>query len=272
VPVREQYVADVTNIPSAEGRWSTTHVAIRDTTSLVDEGGGEKGRVVFEYDRNYAMRGTFEPFRQLRDGVWHDYALISSKYTRFEVVDLARGEIVAVEPYPTVSQEKHDQIIAYNPESSFLTEHPVGSEMPGWGFCPIDFRVFDWRERFTDDAPTKTYGKEGDEKPLYSDEKLYSLTGQWAIYSGCVWGDDSSWKLRYIDLSRISEGVVTSEDRFGYFPLGGKLSSVTYDGEEDEFYMSVEVMTSRKTGKSFDPGVKWAKDDDDYYNQGEEND
>ena len=43
---------------------------------------------VFTYKRNYSLLSTFEPFRQFKDGKWKDYALISTIYTRFEVVDL----------------------------------------------------------------------------------------------------------------------------------------------------------------------------------------
>jgi len=253
----------VTKIQGEKGTWNTTHVAIRDTTLLSEE--GENGRVVFEYDRNYGMMGTFEPFRQLKDGVWRDYALISTKYTRFEVVDLVKGEIVAVEAYPVVTQEMYDRIANSNPESEWLKTHPVGTELPGSGFCPTGFRVFDWRGEFDDDSVTRTFGNKDAIRYLYSEEDLYSTTGQWAVYTGCVWGDDSSWKLRYIDLSRISEGIVTSEDRFGYFPLSGKLSDISFS--DGDLYMSVEVMTSLKTGKSFDPGLKWAKDDHDYYKE-----
>jgi len=224
--------------------------------------------MVYEYDRNYRMADTFEPFRQLRNGIWYDYALISPDYTRFEVVDLGKGEVVAVEPYPTITQEWLDRIDEKaKTGDGWAAKYNVGDERPDWGFCPVDFRVIDWRDRFTDESPNQTYsyGKGDDrvEKLVHTDEKLYSLTGQWALYTGCVWGDDSSWKLRYIDLSRISEGVVTSEDRFGYFPLSGSLDAVEYDSTADEFYIPVEVIVSRKSGKAFDPGLKWTQDYDE---------
>jgi hypothetical protein len=34
-----------------------------------------------------------------------------------------------------------------------------------------------------------------------------------------VWGDDSSWKIQYLDLSSIREGVIRRDDRFGYLKL-----------------------------------------------------
>jgi hypothetical protein len=67
-------------------------------------------RVIAEYERNYAMLGTFEPFRQ---GDRY-YALVSPHYTATSVMDLSSGEIIAVE------------------------------QPDGHGFCPVGFYVADW--------------------------------------------------------------------------------------------------------------------------------
>jgi hypothetical protein len=37
--------------------------------------------------------------------------------------------------------------------------------------------------------------------------------------AGCIWGDDSSWKVQYLDLSRAAQGIVRREERFGYIEL-----------------------------------------------------
>jgi hypothetical protein len=37
--------------------------------------------------------------------------------------------------------------------------------------------------------------------------------------AGCIWGDDSSWKVQYLDLSRAAEGVLKREERFGHLEL-----------------------------------------------------
>ena len=37
--------------------------------------------------------------------------------------------------------------------------------------------------------------------------------------SGCVWGDDSSWKVQVLDLSKISEGIFKREDKLEYAEL-----------------------------------------------------
>ncbi len=95
---REQYTTRVTDLTSP-GRWTSVHVEVLD---------GE--RMVAEYDRNYAVLKTFEPFRQGD----RDLALISRNYTATAVVDLGTGEVIAEE------------------------EHAPG------GFCPVGFYVPDW--------------------------------------------------------------------------------------------------------------------------------
>jgi len=40
-----------------------------------------------------------------------------------------------------------------------------------------------------------------------------------AFLAGCVWGDDTCWKLRYIDYKGIANKVLLIDDRFGYHPL-----------------------------------------------------
>ncbi|HXV17732.1 MAG TPA: hypothetical protein VD758_13185, partial [Gemmatimonadaceae bacterium] len=53
------------------------------------------------------------------------------------------------------------------------------------------------------------------------------------------WGDDSSWKIQYLDLSQVRTGVLKRDDRFGYIRLPAKvsladaISTHTYDLEPD---------------------------------------
>ncbi|HEY6436210.1 MAG TPA: hypothetical protein VIY47_06445, partial [Ignavibacteriaceae bacterium] len=56
-----------------------------------------------------------------------------------------------------------------------------------------------------------------------------------AFMCGCVWGDDTSWKLRYIDLSQIPNKVLTITDKFGYWELPNSLTlqeSISMSGWE----------------------------------------
>lgn len=140
----------------------------------------EGERLVGRYDRNYALLRTFEPFRQRG----HDYALISPNYTATSVMDLASGEIVAGE-----------------------------QPSPG-GFCPVGFYVPDWwdiHER------AQRYGTLPGSRGWTPDHE--SPSGEFGFVWGCLWGDDSSWKVQYLDLSRVPNGVLTREERFGYVIL-----------------------------------------------------
>src|SRR3990167_633721 len=39
---------------------------------------------------------------------------------------------------------------------------------------------------------------------------------QFGFVSGCEWGDDTSWKVQFLDLSRIEDGILKRDERFGY--------------------------------------------------------
>jgi hypothetical protein len=139
--------------------------------------GGRAAEKIAEYERNYALLSTFEPFRQ----GGRELALISRNYTRTEVLDLSTGEIVAQEP-----------------------------DLGGAGFCPVGFYVPDWWDVHDDSIiPGSKYWDSNSESP----------NGHFGFVWGCVWGDDNSWKIQYLDLSRVSEGVVGRHDRFGYVEL-----------------------------------------------------
>lgn len=69
----------------------------------------------------------------------------------------------------------------------------LGGEDPDpGGFCPVDYWV--------------------------------AQDGSFGLVAGCVWGDDSSWKLQFLDLSHASIGRVVRDDRFGYVELPDDLT------------------------------------------------
>src|SRR5205085_5598456 len=43
--------------------------------------------------------------------------------------------------------------------------------------------------------------------------------GDFGFVWGCTWGDESSWKIQFLDLSRIQEGIFHRDARFGYLEL-----------------------------------------------------
>lgn len=106
-----------------------------------------------------------------------DLALVSRNYSKSAVLDLTTGEIIAEEPD---------------------TE---------WSFCPVGFYVPDWWDLHDDSIlPGSPYWSKDDELP----------DGTFGFVWGCVWGDDTTWKIQWLDLSRVTEGVLTREERFGY--------------------------------------------------------
>ena len=108
------------------------------------------------------------------------FALISTDYTATSVLDLATGKIIASEP----------------PD-------------PG-GFCPVGFYVPDWWDIHDGSIlPGSSEWKEDYENPK----------GEFGFVWGCIWGDDTSWKIQYLDLSNIQNGEITRDERFGYVQL-----------------------------------------------------
>jgi hypothetical protein len=78
------------------------------------------------------------------------------------------------------------------------------------GFCPVGFYVPDWWDLHDESIiPGSEYWNADYEWP----------SGEFGFVWGCVWGDDSSWKVQYLDLARIHSGVIRREERFGYVEL-----------------------------------------------------
>src|SRR5205823_13902808 len=60
----------------------------------------------------------------------------------------------------------------------------------------------------------------------YWDDDNEWPTGDFGFVWGCYWGDDTSWKVQYLDLCCVQEGVIAREERFGYVRLAsGRYSS-----------------------------------------------
>lgn len=91
-------------------------------------------------------------------------------------------------------------------------------------FCPVEFYV---PKVFNEQCTEEHYTKFG-------------------FVSGCVWGDDGSWKVEYVDLSRVSEGIIKQDARFGYLelPHGLPLSrAIEVDWEHDDGNSQVSIAT-----------------------------
>ncbi len=146
------------------------------------EGAGEPEKL-HEYVRTYGMLQTFEPFRQ----GGREFALISRDYTKTAVLDLASGEVIAEE-----------------------ADTPYADGSSGAGFCPVGFYVPDWWDLHDGSViPGSEFWSQDCEWP----------TGDFGFVWGCHWGDDNSWKVQYLDLSRVQQGIIRREERFGYVEL-----------------------------------------------------
>ena len=82
--------------------------------------------------------------------------------------------------------------------------------------------------------------------------------------AGCIWGDDSRWKIQFLDLSEADNGVVKREERFGYIMLPPDLklrdaidmSGYAYD-TNDETARGIDIQIKQtfdlKTGTPIHP-------------------
>ena len=154
-----------------------------------------------QYERNYPSFGeeTFEPFE--RNGNW--YALYSRDYTATRLMSL--------------------------PDCRDLG----GEEPASDGFCPVEFFVPRYRIYSTKHKDgrvseswyfeTKAEALKDEDTPLWK-----TKLGEWqslemGFVAGCVWGDDSSWKLEALDLSLADRGILRRDSRFGHLEIAAGL-------------------------------------------------
>jgi hypothetical protein len=121
----------------------------------------------------------FRTFEPFRQGD-RLLALFSSDYTATSVMDLSTGKVVASE----------------DPDSM--------------GFCPVGFYVPDWWD-IHDGSILPGSGSWNDTFELPK--------GDFGFVWGCIWGDDGSWKVQFLDLSRVQDGMLVRDERFGYLEL-----------------------------------------------------
>lgn len=200
----------------------------------------EGDKQVGEYQRNYPSYGeaTFCPFIGA-DGKW--YALYSKHYTATRLMSLPNCEDIG------------------------------GEEPVGHGFCPTGFHVarytpYIWKatpedklhnypeanhhwlkvdrhERDYEDCPEweSELKAEETDSAKYSGKIEYDL--RLGFVMGCIWGDDSSWKLERLDLTEAHKGILKREASFGYLELPGlplKECLRIYGGEN---YFNVGITT-----------------------------
>lgn len=98
----------------------------------------------------------------------------------------------------------------------------IGGEEPkGNGFCPVEYYVPQVCQSKVDEN-----GK----------HHFWYEFAPFGFVSGCVWGDDSSWKVQYLDLTNLQKGEIKRDQRLGYIalPESVKLSDAFGDEIFDE--------------------------------------
>lgn len=198
--MKPRYTAKVIEkIDNGKGTWGSLRIGVFD---------GEQQ--IGEYTRNYhAFMNTFEPFAL--DG--KDYALYSRHYTGTRIMELPSCKDIG------------------------------GEEPDAVGFCPTGYYAPwyvqrtvprpDGSERVIE-FPDSDFDNDDPPKP---DEAI--IYRPFAFVSGCVWGDDSSWKIQYIDLSEAVNGSIKRDERFGYIEMPGNLKLRECVGVLDRRYVQI---------------------------------
>ena len=185
------FILTAKNIPNEPGAWDSTKVSIWRDENLIGE-----------YIRNYSSYApmTFYPFEM--NGEW--YALYSANYTTTRVMKLREDSI----------------------------EDWCGEEPQAHGFCPVEYYI----PRYNKSAHSFTIKDELCNVDTYEMDTEYTspeaFVAAWdepefvetkfcdfAFMCGCVWGDDSSWKLRYIELAGVPNKELLITEKFGYWEL-----------------------------------------------------
>jgi hypothetical protein len=178
-------VKGLSNPEDKPGHWATSIVSIH-----------RDGIVLGGYRRLYSSYGadTFAPFQW--EGVW--YALYSANYTCTRVLRIGEDSI----------------------------EDWCGEEPETGGFCPVEYYA---PQAFMDYPDEADSGWTFDNASEYHDFSIFQKDAVqqkspvrfpgFAFLAGCVWGDDSEWKLRYIDYSGVAGRQLVVDERFGYHEL-----------------------------------------------------
>jgi hypothetical protein len=198
-------IAEVDQKPA----WNTLEVGV-----FKNDGKGEEQ--VGSYSRNYSsLYSTFFHFRKDEK----DFALYSPDYTVTRILELPSCKDIG------------------------------GEEPSSNGFCPVEYFVPSYLERESHNLndsvhryrvnepspehllsePVKWYpldektGKRNVvEKPSYPITPI--LFHPYGFVAGCIWGDDSSWKIQFLGLTQADKGIIKRDERFGYIELARELS------------------------------------------------
>jgi hypothetical protein len=223
----------------------------------------DKEEWIGEYERNYStLFNTFFHFRQ--NG--KDFALYSPYYTVTRIMELPSCKDIGGEEPHSAGFCPVDYFIP-----TYIEQETVSETKGSMGTTKKEVRksrINNPKENafseFVNRTPFTNFntGEECETVTTYRPltPLLYSPFG---FVAGCVWGDDSTYKIQYLDLSEAEKGIVKRDERFGYIHLPENLSLKDaidmYDygwDEEDEStnYIRINIMQTfdLTTGKVVD--------------------
>lgn len=163
---------------------------------------------IYAYERcpsSYAS--PFHPFRQWKDGVWRHYGFITPGRFGFSVLDMESGTVIPL----------------WNPRPMRRWEMQ--------SFVAHQFWTYDFKPSYSDsdDSLPAIIAEEGSDYEVskYDLDELEAFNNQFAIVSGSYQHDVGlEESVKYIDLSRLDEGIMTSDQRFGNIDISGDLDQM----------------------------------------------
>lgn len=223
------------NIDNGKGFWNYQKIG-------VFRNEGDKEEKVGEYVRNYgSFMETFHHFTL--NG--KDLAIFSPHYTCTRIMSLPDCKDIGGEPDEANGFCPTGYYVPSYADFEMISNYRAGQKVEPH---PVKFRV-DEPDEASLKKPTEYVDKE-DSRRLT--DRLYYPFG---FVSGCIWGDDTSWKIEFLDLSRADKGILVREQRFGYIELPGELKlkqAIRISGDPDHepsIRIATESYYDFKTGK-----------------------
>jgi len=181
-------------------------------------------------------------FTCTRVGVYSDRELVGSYVRNLEGTGPFFPFLQAGKEYALYSPNYTTTSVMSLPDCKLVASEP--EDPMGIGYCPLSFHV-----------PTSPAEKAELLKTPYVDH----VGGMWGVVSGCYWGAEWYSPIQYLDLSRISEGAVSRDDRFGSLqaprkvPLKDCLDLWGYTKESPAFSVLASMPVDLRMSLDIDP-------------------
>jgi hypothetical protein len=255
----------IDQIDKGKGCWSYQKIGV-----FQQDAQGQDPYLIGEYIRNY--HAFSETFAVTRKGDKY-YALYSPHYTGTRVLEITPGVGIKdiggeekdsdgfcpVELYiPTIRQHVSEDDYSENDWKNLLEKFPPGARIGDISSKMSGRKII----YYEDGTRVRAYtGKINDAGTSYERDEYRWVWGpkkdyaygsvilppKHAFVAGCYWGDDTSWKIQYFNISRIDEGIIVREERFGYISLPTHLSlkdaidTEYLDDTDGRFKIAIEV-------------------------------